>query len=171
MTSIDNINILIKTGRKKRNELGTVFHSNLYGSRDLKYANLSQNTINSINWENLNYSSPNYFFLKKNFEELASYELGFKVDILFKCNACGIVTARDSLVVHQQKNDLETVIMDFGLLDENSFRDKYNERKDSRDWTYYNAKKDLENATIQRIDYRPFDKRYIIYSSKSNVIL
>lgn len=166
-----SINILIKTGRKKRNELGTVFHSNLYGSRDIKYANLSQNTINSINWENLNYSSPNYFFSKKNFEEIASYELGFKVDILFKCNACGIVTARDGLVVHQQKNDLKTVIMDFALLDENSFRDKYNERTDSRDWTYSNAKKDLENATIQRIDYRPFDKRYIIYSSKSKGIL
>lgn len=166
-----SINIFIKTGKKKKNELGKVWHFDLYGSRELKYENLSQSTIKSINWEKLDYSSPNYFFTKKNFTEIASYELGFKVDELFKHNACGIVTARDGLVVQQHKNDLETVIKDFNLLDEGLFRNKYNERTDSRDWTYLNAKKDLENSTIQRIDYRPFDKRFIIYSPKSKGIL
>ena len=166
-----SINIFIKNGKKKKNELGQVFHFDLYGGRVHKYEALSQNAIKTINWEELDYSSPNYFFTKKNFSEIASYELGFKLDTLFKHNACGVVTARDGLVVHQHKNDLETVIKDFNLLDEGTFRNKYNERKDSRDWTYLNAKKDLENATIQRIDYRPFDKRFIIYSSKSKGIL
>ncbi|MDD4847875.1 MAG: N-6 DNA methylase [Bacteroidales bacterium] len=166
-----SINIFVKTGNKKKKELGKVWHSDLYGSRELKYENLSQRSIKSINWGKLDYSYPNYFFTKKNFKEIASYELGFKVDELFKHNACGIVTARDGLVVQQHKNDLETIIKDFALLDENLFRNKYNEKKDSRDWTYLNAKKDLENSTIQRIDYRPFDKRFIIYSPKSKGIL
>jgi predicted helicase len=166
-----SINLFIKTGKKKKLELGKVWHFDLYGSRELKYENLSKNIINTINWEKLEYSSPNYFFTKKNFSEIASYEIGFKVDMLFKHNACGIVTARDGLVVQQHKNDLETVIKDFNLLDEVTFRNKYNEKTDSRDWTYLNAKKDLENSTLQRIDYRPFDKRFIIYSSKSKGIL
>lgn len=166
-----SINLFIKTGRKKKNELGEVLNVDLYGSRELKYQKLSQSNIKSINWEKLDYSSPNYFFTKKNFTGVASYELGFKVDKLFKHNACGIVTARDGLVVQQHINEIQTVIKDFNLLDEVVFRKKYNEISDSRDWTYINAKKDIENSTIQRIDYRPFDKRYVIYSPKSKGIL
>ena len=32
-----SINILVKTGNKKANQLGKVFHSDLYGKRDVKY--------------------------------------------------------------------------------------------------------------------------------------
>ncbi len=166
-----SINIFIKNGKRKKSELGQVFHFDFYGTREHKYESLSQKAIHTINWNELDYSSPNYFFTKKNFTETAIYEVGFKVDVLFKHSACGIVTARDGLVVQQHKKDLDIIINDFKLLDEGTFRIKYNERTDSRDWIYLNAKKDLENASIKRIDYRPFDKRFIIYSSKSKGIL
>jgi predicted helicase len=166
-----SINIFIKTSNKKSSALADIFHFDLYGSRELKYEILNLNTIKSLDWERLKYSSPNYFFTKKDFTEIDSYEKGFKIDVLFKHNACGIVTARDGLVIKQHINELSSVINDFNLLDEHSFRFKYNEKTDSRDWTYLNAKNDLENASIQRIDYRPFDKRFIIYSSKSKGIL
>jgi len=166
-----SINLFVKTGAKKKNELGKVFHFDLYGTRSFKYEFLNKNHIKSIDWIRLNYSIPNWFFTKKSFVDIASYEKGFKVDELFKIYACGIVTARDRLVIHQHRKDLEKVIKDFSVLDEVSFRNKYNIKKDSRDWTYSNAKGDLINATIQRIDYRPFDKRFIIYSSKSKGIL
>ena len=166
-----SVNIFIKNGSKNKSKLGQVFHFDFYGNRDIKYKNLIQNNINTINWNKLEYIFPNYFFTKKNFKEIATYELGFKVDVLFKNNACGIVTARDGLVVQQYKSELETVVADFNILDEVSFRNKYNEKNDSRDWTYLSAKNDLQNATIQKIDYRPFDKRFILYTSKSKGIL
>src|SRR5690606_33495922 len=90
---------------------------------------------------------------------------------LFKVNACGIVSARDNLVVQKSKDELFNIIKDFNNLDENDFRIKYNERKDSRDWTYIEARNDLGNASIKSIDYRPFDKRFIPYSAKSKGIL
>lgn len=166
-----SIGIFVKNNKKKKNELSKVYHFGLYGKRELKYEFLSFNTINNISWNLLNCSLPNFFFIKKDFSDINSYETGFKIDDLFKLNACGIVTARDNLVVHQQKNNLENVIRDFEFLEENAFRLKYNAKADSRDWTYLSAKKDLKNAIIQRIDYRPFDKRFIIYSSKSKGIL
>ena len=66
---------------------------------------------------------------------------------------------------------VQNVIKDFNLLDETLFRKKYNEKIDSRDWTYLGAKNELENASIRKIDYRPFDRRFIIYSKKSKGIL
>ena len=50
-------------------------------------------------------------------------------------------------------------------------KNKYNEKSDSRDWTYLGAKQEIQNATIEKIDYRPFDTRYTLYSPKSKGIL
>ena len=51
-------------------------------------------------------------------------------------------------------------------LETEAFRTKYNERKDGRDWKLSFAQKDLINnkkITI-RIGYKPFDKRFTIYT-------
>ena len=166
-----SINIFIKTGKKKKGDLGKVFHSDVYGDRNFKYEFLSQNSVNSFQFNELDFTSPNYFFVLKDFKDIGAYEKGFKVNDLFKTNACGIVTARDALVVHYTKDNIKALINDFNKLDEISFRNKYDERNDSRDWTYLNAKKEIENASIEKVDYRPFDQRFILYSSKSKGIL
>ncbi len=166
-----SINLFVKTGKKKQNELGKVFHFDLFGKREFKYEFLNENNLKSLKWNDLEYSTPNFFFVKKNFDEIKSYEKGFKVDELLKSNACGIVSARDNLLVHSNLNDIKNIVNDFKNLDEFSFRNKYNERKDSRDWTYIKAKEDILNASIEQIDYRPFDTRFILYSPKSKGIL
>jgi len=94
-----SINIFIKTGTKKKNRFGKVFHFDLYGKRDLKYVFLSQNSINSLEWNELENVEPNYFFVKKDFSEQKKYEEGFKIDELFKTNTSGIKTHNDSELV------------------------------------------------------------------------
>jgi len=46
-----SINIFVKTGKKKKTELGKVFHSNLQGKREFKYETLNANTIKSFEWK------------------------------------------------------------------------------------------------------------------------
>ena len=41
-----SINIFVKTGKKKSNELGKVFHFDLYGKREMKYDFLSEKNLN-----------------------------------------------------------------------------------------------------------------------------
>src|SRR5690606_22370198 len=166
-----SINIFIKTGRKKKGQLGVIKHFDLYGRRDSKYEFLNSNNLKSIKWEKLNYSSPNYFFTVKNFDEIESYEKGFKLESLYISNACGMVTARDSLLIRFTKTDVKKLISDFQNLDEQEFRSFYNLNKDSRDWTYLGAKTDINNATIKTVDYRPFDKRFLPYSPSSKATL
>ena len=43
-----SINFFIKTGEKKANELGKVFHYNLYGVREYKYSFLRKNNIKTV---------------------------------------------------------------------------------------------------------------------------
>jgi hypothetical protein len=43
-----SINIFVKTGKKKKNELGQVFHSNLQGKREFKYEFLNKSNQANI---------------------------------------------------------------------------------------------------------------------------
>ncbi len=43
-----SINIFVKTGKKKKNELGKVFHFDLYGKREMKYDFLSEKNLKML---------------------------------------------------------------------------------------------------------------------------
>ncbi|MFH6959547.1 type ISP restriction/modification enzyme [Flavobacterium aquidurense] len=167
-----SINIFVKTGNKKKNELGKVFHYDLQGKRDYKYVFLNENSIKSLEWKNLEYTKPNYFFVPKNFDELESYDKGFKVNELFGVNVAGIETIRDAITIHFNNDTLKNVVNDFFTLEEKEIAKKYN-TEDARDWKIGRAKEDvklnIDNKNVwQNIYYRPFDTRKTFYSGKQN---
>jgi predicted helicase len=167
-----SINIFVKTNKKKKTELGEVYHFDLQGKRNHKYETLNESTISEIKWEKLIFSKPYYFFVPKDFELIKNYEKGFKMDELFIEYVSGIETVRDSITIHFNKKDLETVVNDFIKLDEKEIASKY-KTKDSRDWKIERAKDDIKknylNADVRRsINYRPFDIRKTFYTGKQN---
>lgn len=102
-----SINIFVKTGKKKKNALGEVFHFDLQGKRDFKYDFLTENTMNSLEWKKLEYKAPNYFFVPKNFSEEKEYEKGFKLDEIFHDYASGVETQKDNELISFEKFDKE----------------------------------------------------------------
>lgn len=166
-----SINIFIKKKTKSK-KLAEVYHYDLYGKRDFKYEFLSDNNLKSVNWNKLEYSEPNYFFVSKNFMEEDSYKKGFKIDDLMTTFVTGIETVRDALNIHFEKVELDKVISDFQNLTEKEISLKYNV-EDARDWKISRAKEDINkninNSNIfQQIQYRLFDKRPIFYSGQQN---
>jgi len=164
-----SINLFIKTGKKKENELGEIFNFDLQGKRDFKYQFLNHNNIKSLIWKKLDSKEPSYYFVNKNFDGENEYKKGADISELFNTSACGIVTARDFLTIHYSQSEIKNLISDFKSLEENNFRIKYNERKDSRDWTYEKAKFDLNSNTGQyiKIQHRPFDTRFSYYTGNT----
>lgn len=167
-----SINFFIKTGKKKPNELGKVFHFDLFGKREFKYDFLNENSIKTILYKELPNISPNYFFVVKDFKEQNSYDNGFSIDKLFTINGVGLTTAHDEFVIKQNKNDLLNFYTDFQNSDRNEdlLHSKFNVKKKDG-WNilqgYDNIKneKDL-NKFIEPISYRPFDNRYVFYEDK-----
>ena len=94
-----SINLLVKTGKKKQGDLAEVFHYDLFGKRDLKYDFLSNNSIKTIDYKKLPNVEPNYFFVNKDFEAHKEYEIGFKIDELFKSFGMGITTGDDKKLI------------------------------------------------------------------------
>ena len=158
-----SINIFIKTGQKKSNELGKVFHYDLYGKRELKYDFLLRNSITSINYKKLPNKAPNYFMVQKDFEAKEKYNKGIKINDLFPVNNVGIVTSQDSFVIDEDKNKLEERIIDFFNLEKEILLNKYS-LKERKSWKIDVVKlkaKQFVASNIIPISYRPFDKRFI----------
>ncbi len=166
-----SINIFVKTGKKRKVSLGSVYHSELFGKREDKYKKLINDNIKNINWVELSYTRPNMFFVPKNFDESILYDSYISLDDLFLLKGPGCKTERDGLNIKFDFIDLKNILLDFINLDENSLRIKYNLNKDSRDWKVNWAKKDVtdnfNDTLIKEYLYRPFDKRYIYYSGIS----
>ena len=91
---------------KQDKPLAQVFHFDLYGKRDEKYDFLNENSISSIQWNELKPEEPNFFLVKKNFDESGMYEKGFKVDEIFIKISSGVKTHNDSELV--SFNDFHT---------------------------------------------------------------
>ena len=166
-----SINIFVKTGKKKTNELGQVFHYDLYGKRDFKYDFLEQNSLKAINYRELPNVEPNYFFVSKDFEEQKKYDLGFTITELFKLSSLGLLTKRDDLSIDFENKNLENKIKYF--LDETRTVEEVCKKfnlviKDNDKWdanlTRTNVSISTLNEQIKNCQYRPFDNRKIFYN-------
>ncbi|MFA5815097.1 MAG: type ISP restriction/modification enzyme [Bacteroidales bacterium] len=166
-----SINLFIKTGKKKANELGKVSHFDLYGEREYKYNFLTDNTLKNVAFLELKPEKPFLFFVPKNDDALKDYRSGFQVNEILNVNTVGFVSANDGLNISFSKKEQISKIKDLLDMEQINWRLKYNRQKDARDWTYITAKQDAQrnnndNKLIE-ISYRPFDSRYTLYTGNS----
>ncbi|MCK9611630.1 MAG: type ISP restriction/modification enzyme [Bacteroidales bacterium] len=163
-----SINIFVKTGKKNKNGLGQILHSDLQGKREFKYETLNLNSYKSIKWNVIKYQTPNYFFVPRNVDAEDRYSLGFSINILFVNSNSGIQTKNDGLTINMNKNELEKVVNNFKEITVENLKRNYS-LTDTSGWTAQKAKDDIINnkGAYYKIFYRPFDIRFIYMTEKS----
>lgn len=142
-----SINLFIKTREKKTNELGRIFHLDLQGKREMKYDFLSINNLKSLEWNELETKSPNYFFVSKDFKDETQYIKGFSINDLFEKKAAGIKTHRDSVVISFNETELQNQIENYLI-------------------TSQNTTNKFTSTKYKSITYRPLDNRIIYYDTE-----
>ena len=165
-----SINLFIKTGKKKENELGDVFYFDLYGKRQFKYDFLNSNSIKSTEYEKLSNIEPDYFFKRKDIDLNIIYEEGFNLKDLFSINGVGICTKKDSLVFQEKEIDLINILENFNSLEVQEIQKKYGILKESDGWKVKWAKENikligLDKKHIKECLYRPFDVKYTYHTN------
>ena len=160
-----SINIFVKTKKKG----SQVMHTDVFGSRNDKYDFLNNNSIDSIEWNGLEMKEPNLFFTKKDFQAAEDYEKGFKVDELYLESNAGLATEFDELAIRNNKEDSQVLLNNLLNNEAGEILKEYH---------FPNRKlKKIENAIsdiranhvkLVKIDYRPFDTRYTLYTGNSN---
>ncbi len=166
--------LAIKTGKKGPHDIGKLFHTEVFGKRNMKYDWLDNNSWNNVEWKEILTSVPDFYFIPFNNEDKALYNAGISIAELFPIKSVGIVTARDQVLVQHTKGDMQKVINDFRMLSTEELRSKYKLGKDVRDWSIAGAKADLNNFSEENIipiAYRPFDIRWTYYTPKSRGFL
>ena len=84
----------------------TVFHADLWGTREEKYERLGDCDVSSVSWKKLSPSTPYYFFVPRSEKYRREYERLWTVKDILPVNTSGIVTARDPLAVDMDQADL-----------------------------------------------------------------
>ena len=160
-----SINLFVKTGKKAKDELGKVYHKDLYGLRQSKYDFLDNATIENVGYQEVQPKAPMYFFVPKDFGLEEEYNKGVKLDELFTLALLGPNSHRDDFAVCFTKQDAQKHISDFKnkSLSDNAIRNMYS-LKDNRDWHLEDARKAIpESEEPVKCLYRPFDFRYMLY--------
>ncbi|MDM8567186.1 N-6 DNA methylase [Candidatus Halobeggiatoa sp. HSG11] len=173
------IGIFVK--HKDKKQAAKVFHTELWGERKGKYTWLEENDVKTTDWQELKPQSPFYLFIPQDIELLGEYEQGWKVTEMMPINSVGVTTARDHFVVDFSSKTISARIEDFANSDisDQAIRDKYFSDKgsskypngDTRGWKLPNARQYTQNdpncnEKLESFLYRPFDTRFIYYSSQ-----
>ncbi|WP_367706283.1 type ISP restriction/modification enzyme, partial [Helicobacter pylori] len=165
-----SINLFVKKVQATKPK---IYYYDVYGGRAEKYAFLAQHDLNGINWLELTPREPFYLLIPQETPLLDEYEQGFSVKDMFQISSVGIVTGRDHVIFHKDKESLLKLLKDFSTLEPSELRRIYKIKKDSRDWRLEYAIKDVKaNANnleeyIVSCQYRPFDFYYTYYTGKS----
>ena len=166
-----------KSDRKKR-----VLHRDLWGRRRQKYNLLAQQSLASLQLEELRLDPRFVMFYPIDQVLLDRYMEAFSLKALFSLSQKGIITARDHFAVDIDRNELETRLSELSdsTIETEDFRQKYFSHKsdkkykkgDSRGWKLEEVRQDLSssptNFEIEQIDYRPFDRRWVSMSPLVN---
>jgi predicted helicase len=163
-----SINIFVKIGKKKANELGKVFHYDLFGKREFKYDFLSENSLKNIAFNSFDPFKNNFLFKKIDDTLLKRYNEGLNPTTLFQINVMGFQTHRDNFCIDDNKMTLAKKLFEFSqnINSEDEISKKYG-IKSSSDFNIKKAQTALSqvdiNKEIIKCDYRPFEKKYIYF--------
>lgn len=157
---------------EQQNDNAVVRYADLWGIRDTKYSWLNAHDHENTDWQELQPTSPNYFFVPRDIRLESEYLRFPSVTEIFPVNSVGIVTARDSLTIHWSPDEAWTTVTVFSNMEPELAREGYKLGKDTRDWRVTLAQKDLRDSGPTRekvvpILYRPFDIRYTYYTGRS----
>ncbi len=165
---------------KKRDMEKKIFHTDFWGIKKEKLDLCLNNSLQTVDFQEIKPNSPFYFFVPQNQENRKEYDKFWSVKDIFDVCSIGITSARDKFTIHVKREKLIKTIRDFVNISESDARKKYNLGKDTRDWRVLFAQNDLKNnffrkgeayvmdvSKIKKIAYRPFDFRYTFYTGKT----
>ena len=163
-----SINLFVKTGQKKPDALGKVFHFDLFGARESKYEFLWKHSLNKVKFKRLKPAAPHYFFTPKDYSLESEYKKGFSVADLMPVNVSGIVTMGDKFAIADTKTELRKRLTDFlsNSLSESELKQKFSLGKNYAKWITNNKREIvLKNNKYVKISYRPFDEKWTYFDN------
>jgi len=162
------ISILIKKKGLKKG----IFHTDFWGDRTAKFNLCLNNSINSLEFNDLKPNSPFYLFVPQNQDVRTVYEKFWSVKDIFEVNGVGITTAHDDFSIDFDESELIKRYNEFKNT-EGHAKTLHQKFKvvEKKGWNILQGWGNLQKETdlkkfVKPIMYRPFDYRSIFYEEK-----
>ncbi len=155
----------IKTGKKNLDQLGEVFYSDLFGSRDSKFAEINK----SHTWQKLSPDSKMFYFVPKDTSNKVVYDEGFSINELFIKSSTGIVTMADDFITNESKSVMSNRIQNLisGVYKKETLKNEFKLGKNYPEFIFNKNKYiDLDENKFIKITYRPFEDRWTYYDNR-----
>jgi predicted helicase len=149
-----------------------VRHSDLFGTREAKYAALTIGSVGSTPWHQIKPVSPFFLFIPQDQTLYAEYDQFVKLTDAMPVHSNGVVTARDHFCIAWSEREAWDTVRAFAEMKPEEARKKFELGDDSRDWQVKLAQADVRKDGPSRdcilpIYYRPFDLRWTYYTGRS----
>ena len=161
------VSLLVKNPATKKK---SIFHADLWGAQEYKYAFCRQNTVDSIEWSEINPAAPYYFFRPYDYEGDKKYREFWSVSDIFSLSGNGIKSHRDHFAFGFSEETIKARVRDFvdEKIDTASLCAKYN-LTDTKYWRLEDKRKALKKTLdcgklLRQCALRPFDSRWCYYS-------
>ena len=168
------VSILIawKTSDRAEDHQTVVEYCELIGSREHKNNLLSASSYHSLEPIEIEPRSRYYFFRDFDHSRVETYYLGFDVSEFFKKLSSGSISAKDRINYSFTSQEADQKLTFLIERTDSEIRSKFGlKEKDARDWTVATAKADAAkhypSAELTQNLYRPFDKRWTLYTGQS----
>jgi hypothetical protein len=146
-----------------------VHHTDLWGSRDDKYAWLLNHDISTSEWDALTAQPPSYLFEPHDTDLSSQYERCWNLTCVMPMMTSGIITARDHLVIDFEDEPLRfrmNIFRDIRRVPDSEAQERL-QLSENYAWRVADARRqfaDVENWQEYIVDilYRPFDIRRLV---------
>lgn len=170
------INIFVKRQRNgSQKNLATVYYCDLLGTQDKKYEFLHNKSLFDLKWIEFTPAEPFFEFSPREHFNVDDYQNGFSLTEFMQVGSTGVQTSRDNMVVSANRDELVSRFRELAeeIVPLEDFRLRYLgegvSAGDSNFWNLKSARQSIKglnhNAVVQGYAYRPFDQRYVYYSS------
>lgn len=153
-----------------------VWFGDVWGRRLQKYEICAESDYENLALEPINPHSPFYFFSPHTAADTSGWDEYQPLDKIFSTQSAGMLTARDSLNIAFDRDELLSRLGVFARLDADNARSKFRLGPDRRDWKVELAQKDVRGSKLndklfRHVAYRPFDERIVLYTGQSKGLI
>lgn len=107
----------VKNGKKQKDTLAKVFRADFFGKRTEKFSRLKDESLETLKWDEVVPSMPNYEWVIRDAEIQKEYQKGFSVADIFPKNSVCIVSGDDESFIKLKKEEFDKSILEDNIRD------------------------------------------------------
>lgn len=146
---MQGVSIIIAIKKTNKKTLGTVYHADIYGTRQQKFAKLKES---DIEFTKVQLDEKMYYFVPQNTEGKEEYEKGILLNELMPSNSVAVVTGNDNVLLDADPDKLLEKLQVHRITGQGKTAERL-------------QKVNLDESKIVPIAYRLFDRRFIYFDS------